>query len=478
MNRYAAKGVVLALAAVSAGCKDFLQGPGLTESPNSATEATPQQQLIAVQANMNRLLEGQLARQAGIYTQQIIGSNNQQLQWGTQYGVSESDISAFMSGFYTGAGLVGLRNIQAYGATNDKLLEGVAKVWEGLAFGTATSIWGDLPYSEAVDPDIVTPRLDAQQSIYTEVQARLDEGIAALQAAPSTGTCEIYDLIYCGSAPLPTRAQQIGRWIAAARTLKARFHLHLVERQGNAAYTAALAQAQQGISEAPTSATQAIHGQGPGDFRTFHGTTLDQDANIWYEFLNQRQDLVAGNALVQALKARSDPRLQAYFNANASGEYTGADANNNVVGVAPASTINTPVRRAPAFRQPIVTWAENQLILAEANFVLNGPAAALPFVNAVRTAVGLPLLVAVTFNDVMIEKYIAMYQNIDAWSDYKRTCLPTLSRYASATEIPGRLPYGTAERTANPNIPLASAYPTGTTGPSALRNWNDPAACP
>jgi len=477
MNRYAVTGVVLALAVGTASCNDFLQGPGLTENPNSATAGTPQQQLIAVQANAATLFEGQLARSAAIYTQQIIGSNNQQLQWATQYQQSESDIPAFMGRFYTGAGLVGLRNIQAYGEANDQLLLGIAKVWEGFFFGTATSIWGDLPYSEAVDPSVLTPVLDPQSDIYAAVQTRLSEGITALQAASTTGTCEISDLIYC-SASATTRALQISRWIAAAHTMKARFHLHLVERNGNAEYTAALAEAALGINEAPTSAAQAIHGQAPGDFRTFHGSTLDQDANIWYEFLNSRQDLVAGDAMIQILKTRADPRLQQYFNANASAQYTGHSVNNTVVGVAPASTINTAVRRAPNFRQPLVTWAENQLIQAEANFVLNGEPAARPFVNAVRTAVGLAVLPTVTFQDVMLEKYIAMFQNVDVWSDFKRTCIPTLAKFGAATEVPGRLPYSSTERSANPNIPLPSAYPAGTTGVAPLRNWNDPNACP
>jgi len=300
--------------------------------------------------------------------------------------------------------------------------------------------------------------------------------IAALQAAPNTGNCEIADLIYCAT-PV-TRAVQIQRWIAAAHTMKARFYLHLVERNGNAAYKSALAEAALGINEPATTTAQARHGQAPGDFRTYHGSTLDQDANIWYEFLNQRQDIVAGDAFIQILKARVDPRLQEYFNANAGGQYTGHDVNNAVVGVAPASTINTAIRRAPTFRQPLVTWAENQLIQAEANFVLNGEPAARPFVNAVRTAVGLAALPTVTFQDVMIEKYIAMYQNVDVWSDYKRTCIPTLAKFGTATEIPGRLPYSSTERAANPNIPLPSAYPTGTTGPAPLRNWNDPNACP
>jgi len=126
-----------------------------------------------------------------------------------------------------------------------------------------------------------------------------------------------------------------------------------------------------------------------------------------------------------------------------------------------------------------VTWAENQLILAEAKFKTADPVGGVANVNAVRAAVGLAALPAPTFVDVMTEKYIAMYQSIDVWSDYKRTCIPTLVPFGlpPQVEVLGRMPYGSAERTANPHIPLPSAYPTGTSGVSAFRNWNDPNRC-
>ena len=477
MNRYMKSGVAVSLALFAAGCDDFLQGPGLTENPNQATQGTAQQQLVAIQSSAFTRLEGQMARSAGIYTQQIIGSNNQQLTWATNYGQSESDIPAHMAALYTGAGLVGIRNIVAYGeANNDPTMIGLAKAWEGYLFGNAASVWGDLPYSEAVNPNILTPKLDPQEQVYQQVQASFDAALAAFNAAPTTGNCEAADLIYC--ATVGPRATQLARWIRATNTLKARYHLHLAERNGNAAYQAALAAATNGINEAPQNATQAMHGQAPGDFRSFHGSTLDQDANIWASFLNSRQDLVAGHFLVQLLKDRNDPRLAAYFNANAAGGFVGHDQNNNPVGTGGASVINTTVRRAFTFRQPLVTWAENELILAETKFRLQGSAAALPHVNNVRVAIGMAPLGSVTLNDVLTEKYIAMYQNIEVWNDYKRNCFPVLTPFGTATEIPGRLPYGSTERTANPNIPLPSAYPTGTTGVSQLRNWNDPNACP
>jgi hypothetical protein len=373
-----------------------------------------------------------------------------------------------------------MRNIQAVAqASGDRFLEGIAKIWEGLAFGTATSVWGDLPYSEANNLAILTPKLDPQQSIYADVQTRLDEGIAALQAADATGGCDVGDLIYCSRAPLPTKAQQIARWIAAARTLKARFYLHLVERNGSAAYALALAAANGGISEAPGNPTAAMHGQGPGDFTTFHGSVQDFDANVWAEFLLARQDIVAGHVLVQLLKDRGDPRLAAYFDPNAAGEFIGNDQNNfPVPTTAVPSVINTAVRRAFTFRQPIVTWAENQLILAEAKHATGDVPGAFIHVNNVRAAVGMPPTAVVTFQEVMLEKYIAMFQNIDVWSDFRRTCIPLVTPFSTAAEVLGRLPYGSTERTANPNIPLPSAYPAGTTGPSQVRNWNDPDPCP
>jgi hypothetical protein len=476
MKRWIKGPIVFSLAFVLAGCDDYIQGPGLTVNPNSATTGTAKQQLIAHQARMSTLLEGQLARTAAIYTQQLSGPNNQQLQV-AQYLYGELDYSGFWNGVYSGGGLRAIRNVQDLAAgSNDNLMLGIAKIWEGLLMGTATSIWGDIPYSEALT-DVLTPKLDPQQEVYAQVQARLDEGIAALQAAGVAGAAETADLVYCATAGC-SRAQQVARWTAAAWTLKARFHLDLVERNGNAAYQAALAAAERGILEAPASVTQALHGQGPGDFRTFHGNTQDVDANIWAGFLSQRGgDIRAGAALVDLLKDRNDPRLEAYFAANATGGFFGLDRNNATTGGA-ASEINTAVRRQFSFRQPVVTWAENQMILAEAKFALQGAAAALPHVNAVRASVGMPAAASVTFTDVMHEKYIVMFQNIAAWSDYRRTCLPRLTPNGSAAEIPGRIPYGAAERTNNPNIPLPSAFPAGTSGASNLRNWNDPAACP
>jgi hypothetical protein len=141
----------------------------------------------------------------------------------------------------------------------------------------------------------------------------------------------------------------------------------------------------------------------------------------------------------------------------------------------PVSPVQGSLRtNDPQFPQPLVTYDEKQLILAEANFVLNGAAAAQPFLDAVRTAHG-KASVPATLQSIAEEKYILMYQNVEAWNDFKRLCYPRLKPAAAGfTAIPGRVLYGATEAQTNPDQPEIQNEPSFTTG----RNANDPAACP
>ena len=135
--------LIAALAGTAAGCGDFLSGPGLTDNPNSPTQATATQLFVAMQAGQATLMEGQVARSAAMYTQQLAGVANQQLAWGSQYAIGETDINQQFNGFYTGGGLVDLRNIEAAAhAAGDAQWEGIARIWEAFSMGTAASIWG------------------------------------------------------------------------------------------------------------------------------------------------------------------------------------------------------------------------------------------------------------------------------------------------------------------------------------------------
>jgi starch-binding outer membrane protein, SusD/RagB family len=463
MKKIAKLTAVLAFSASAAGCSDFLTGPGLTQNPNDPTTVALQQQFVAAQANIFGLMESQFARLAAMYVQHIAGTNNQQRDWGSRYQITEGDINNQWGNIYAGGGLIDLRRIQeGANAAGDAQWEGIAKIYEAFLMGMMASIFGDLPYSEAVG-ESQTPNLDPQEQIYAAVQSLLDNAITLLGGTgPGPGAT---DLVFGGNTT---------RWRKVANTLKARFHLHTAERLGAAAYNAAITAANAGIDEAPTTVDMAVHQQAPGNLRAFHGNTVD-DGNLWGQFNLARDDFRAGRALVETLKARTgDPRLAGYFDANTAGQFAGATQFGLPFTTAAAdvpSPLDVTTRRAFTFRQPLVTWTENQFILAEAKFQTAGAAAALPHVNNVRVALGLAPLGAVTLADIMTEKWIAMFQNIEAWNDYKRTCLPVLVPGGDpvATEIPGRIPYAVNERQNNPNFPLPSNQPA--------RNWNDPNAC-
>jgi hypothetical protein len=197
---------------------------------------------------------------------------------------------------------------------------------------------------------------------------------------------------------------------------------------------------------------------------------------MWAQFQTSSfgNDLVAGSILVDLMNAQSDPRLPDYFGKDPNGAYGGYNVTTQATDVKNISPILGSGRtNDDAFPQPLITYDENQLIMAEANFKLNGAAAAAPFLNRVRAEYGKPAIVTPTLADIMNEKYIALFQNIEVWNDYKRTCLPTMHPARSKTVIPGRLYYGQTEEQTNPNTPKSDQQNLFT-----VRNANDPAACP
>ena len=91
----------------------------------------------------------------------------------------------------------------------------------------------------------------------------------------------------------------------------------------------------------------------------------------------------------------------------------------------------------------------------------NAGALLLPDSLARASARGLAPKAITSVNDVMEEKYIALFQNIEVWNDYKRTYYPAITAVANANfgnKVPGRLFYGTTEANANPNLEAAEDF--------------------
>jgi hypothetical protein len=451
-NRLRASLVALALAAGLSGCDSFLTGPKISDDPNNPTSASSAALFVAAQANMYVQMENHLARSICLWMQACSGQGPQYGLLGV-YGVGADEYYGFWAGTYGGGGLLDLRRVRrATQQGGDSVFAGMAMVLEAYLVGTAADVWGDIPYRQAVDPAINAPAPDPQQQVYDDIQSLLDTAIVFLAATdPSNKGPGVADLSYDGDA---------AKWSAVAHTLKARFHLHTAEVLGNAAYAAALTEAQMGI------------GSSADDFTAYHSQS-SIERNLWNQFINTWTDFIkAGRFMVDLLEVDNDPRLGTYYSPvpGSPGVYRGADPV-DTLGVGSLSDLGATVL-APDYRQPLVTWAETQLIIAEAAYQTGDAVTALNSLENVRGAAGLAPIVPAPagqalLDAIMREKYITMFQTIETWSDYRRTCTPALVP-ASGGQIPARMGYPESESNANPNLPDA--------GP--LRNWNDPNPCP
>jgi len=510
--------VSLGLLAGTTACNDFLTGSKLSENPNLPTDASIQQLFVGVQAAQFAFQEGTVAMMMCEWIQACNGTNSRFVQQAAQYVFGEASNIGANGGDWTlvygAGGLVDIRNVETKAiATGDSVWLGIAKVWEALTIGTASDMWGDIPYSEAgTNPQ---PALDPRFGILAALQTRLDQAIAELGSGVGAGPGDA-DLVLGGDA---------AKWIKVAYTLKARFYMNTADSLGAPAYTSAITAALQGISS-PL-----------GDLKSFHSTATSE-RNMWAQFQSSSgfgPDLQAGQALVNFMKARNDPRLPAYFCRDASAGWVAAtayiaptatatgslivDANgmlqeattagtsggteptwNATVGGTtsdggvtwtnrglpyagddyntperlPISKYNcgTPARFAEDARIPYVSYAENELILAEAYQKTGNDASALTHLNNERAFVNiafphsaplldLPVLSGVTgaalLDSIMTEKWVAMFQNIATMDDYRRTCIPNITPYLSNTQgfhnVPGRLWYPLNERNVNSNVP-------------------------
>ena len=436
-----------------AGCNSFLDAKKAVQDPNNPTSASRNQLFAGVQANTFGNEEGPLPMIICQWMQQCGGVNGRFVDQQATYSIQNTTFDTPFSNIYQGGGLIGIRAVEASAsADGDKVYLGIAEVFEAMDMMYAADIWGNVPYREATGAN-PTPAFDGQMQIYSDLLTLLDKAITDIAGAGNGPG--VFDLIYGGDKT---------KWTQAAHTLKARIYLHQVEKLGNAQYTSALAEAKLGIS-APAN-----------DWKTRHSTASAQD-NMWEQFQNTSgfgTDLVAGAALVNIMLAQNDTlRLPQYFGRNSLGGFGGYDVVTGTTPPAQISTFTGAGRNSKTFSQPIITFDETQLIIAEASLQTGATAAAATALNTVRAQYGKPAIAAPTLNDIMTEKYIALFQNREVWNDYKRTCLPVLHPARNKTVIPGRVYYGITEEQTNPNTPPSSAQSLTT-----VRNPNDPNACP
>ena len=462
MKRSFSHKVTIALLGITllSSCSDVFDEPSIKSNPNAVTDVDVATLLSGTLLGVSLLHEDTDVRISAIWAGQLNGLARQH-QGYADYIVSSQNFS--WSPLYPAASQARLIQTKA-DAVGDKWTKGVGQVLEALLLAKATDLYGDVPYSQAFDDvKYPTPVFDKQADVYAALQVTLDNAIQNL-GAPSGLAFATQDFIFGGN---------VGKWKAAAYTLKARLYLHMGD------YAKAVTNATSGISSTA------------GDALVPHGTSQGVDYNQNYDFfrVNRAGDTGFDGAYLPALmqsrigsantKTNETALYNHYFKTGITA--TGSLDPNVVDG---AFTANAP--------HPIITYYENQLILAEAQARLGVTDKSLAALNLVRAGLasgyfngktlsttGLkydPYVVSdfaptglanptkaasvqtALLYEIITQRYIYFLMQYEAFNDVRRLEKATpvvqlpIPLY-SGTKKPERFIYPQGEVNTNPNVP-------------------------
>lgn len=466
---------LLSISAVSlllfaSSCKKVLEDVNV--NPNSPTDAPSNLILNGAQVSSIVLYEGDWARLGGMWSQSFTGQDRQYISL-NGYTTTAGDYDNTWSTAYRGVIAPCKIIIEKETATNNKLMIGIAQVMEAQAFGTLTALFGDIPFSEACDASIATPKFDKQVDVYAGVQTLLDDAITNLSSGVGVSP-GAKDIFYGGA-----RAS----WIAAAHTLKARFYMHTKN------YAAAATEAASGITDASDN-MMAPHGAAyNSDFNLYYSFCVyDRDSYMWADeavaprLLDPSAAEYRGNA-----KTNEEARFNYVYLPGGSLGYSAVYELNALCDFdwGNATEENGFFGGSTSF--PLVTYAENQLILAEAAMrsgsfdgaltALNDYRAYLAgggyigagyvagygiqydaYVDADFEAGGMDNGGAATKEEALLkeiieERYVTLVGQLEQFNDVRRTKNAIGLTPVSGSSIPQRFFYPQSEINTNTNTP-------------------------
>ena len=111
-------------------------------------------------------------------------------------------------------------------ANNDIDYQAIADIWECFTFFNLTLLYGNVPYSDAFEEDVVKPKYDDQEEIYFALMQKLKA--ASLILDPSGSIESESDLIYRGD---------LEKWKRLANTLLVRYAMYMSDIAPDSAMT-------------------------------------------------------------------------------------------------------------------------------------------------------------------------------------------------------------------------------------------------
>ena len=445
-------------------CKKVVEG--YNTSPNSTTDAPEALLLTGVEASYLSFFEGDMARLGNMWSQAFTGADRQYIGFNDYSGIGASDFDNAWAQAYVSVFANGLIVESKANALSNKVMMGISQTLRAGVMGTVASCWENVPFSEAGKVELFpTPKFDNQAAVYAAVQTLLDQAITNLTSGQGGVVPSSKDFYFQSNA---------SKWAKVARSLKARYYLHVKD------YTNASAQAALGISTAAD------------DMLAPHGTTLAQDVNKYWSFIVRDRDsyMNAANAHTVKLMNPASTTYRGNAKTNETARLRYHYIQGNTIYPAPTWVANTATGSAygQSSKFPLVTFAETKLIEAEANARLATPnfTNALSALNDHRAVLNVnagyasafaglgfkydPYLITdfapggienpgvllpnvALLNEIVQERYITLIGQIEHFNDVRRTKNAIGLTPVLGTSLPERFYYPQAELNANPNTP-------------------------
>ncbi len=219
-----------------------------------------------------------------------------------------------------------------------------ATVLRAFIYQDLIDCWGEIPYTEALDPSNLSPAYDDGQVVYEGVIDELDEALSHVTNSSTVCTNFLYP------------SSTAGKWIQFANALKLKLLMRMAGVKDVSSQVAALI-AEDNFPTEDVSYTGCWSNSSTAmspfyaeEFSSAYGLT--------------QLNIVANVAVIETMQQEdyTDPRLPAYFDTNSAGEYIGSVSGTNF------STSDN----YKYWCQPVVSWdmPVNMITVAEIEFLI------------------------------------------------------------------------------------------------------------
>jgi len=409
-----------------------------------------------------------------------------------RYIVRPSAIQAYWDGLYVNSLEDFQRIITKSGAAggnpNYAAIATIMKSWE---FASASDVWGDMPYTDALEGDSTgnfKPAYTPQQDIFNDILTKLAGVSSMMSSDPLDAVDASSDLIYGGD---------LSKWVKFANSLRLRYAMQIV----NADPT----KAEQEFTAAWSDPGGVIMSN--DDNAEFRYLPSYPNDNPWHEDWRSRDDYAMSATLIDTLKSLNDPRLTYYAEPTDSGPtYQGMP--NGIPNDAPklkaVSRIGNYWRANPNGTFVIMGASEVMFLAAEAaerGWIAGNPATY--YQDAIRLDMTKYKATAGSYtpyasdadiatylaqpriqyaggqaglDQIHLQMWISFFGNAnEAYATWRRSGIPQLAIAANNKQdaIPVRLPYADLEQSLNHDNWQAAVTAQGLTDGFSTPVWWD-----